>query len=167
VWPMVAMNVVLVGINLWSIIRMQGQRHDARVYDAVAISTDEPMLARLIERHADDIERLNPALDVRGTALLERADHAFIVTTDDQVVGLVLSADGQQPDEQLVLIDYVLPPYRDFTPGEFVFRPGGPFSVIGTRTVVASPSMVSSERYLNAIGFVDRAGRRVLDIAAA
>ena len=82
------------------------------------------------------------------------------------VVGVVLSRAGQSPDEQQVVLDYVLPPYRDFTPGEFVFRPDGPFAALGTTRVVASPGMASSEKYLRAVGFVERDGRRVLDLAA-
>ncbi len=167
VWPMVAMNAVLVGINVWAIVRMQGQRHDSRVYDAVEMSTREPMLERLIARHAEDIERLNPHLPVRAQALVERADHAFVVTTEDQFVGLVLSVNGELPHVQHVLVDYVLAPYRDFTPGEFVFRPDGPFAAMGTRTVIASPGMVSSDAYLRAVGFVDRDGQRVLEIRDA
>lgn len=166
VWPMVAMNVVLVGINLWAIARLLRERHDPRVYEAVPIGTGEPVLHHLLQRHAGDIERFNPDLGVRpGPELAARADHAFWVTAGDQVVGVVLTTDGE-PGEQVVLVDYVLPPYRDFTPGEFVFRADGPFAALGTRRVVASPGMTSSEKYLRAIGFTWQDGRRVLDLPA-
>lgn len=163
VWPMAAMNVVLVGINIWAITRLLRDRHDSRAYDAVAIGTGEPLLRHLLARHAADVAAFNPDLPADVGAL---ADHAFVVSTGDQVVGIVLSKDGAQEGEQLVVLDYVLPAFRDFTPGEFVFRPDGPFAALGTRRVVASPGMTSSERYLRAIGFVEEDGRRVLDLAA-
>lgn len=167
VWPMVAMNVVLVGINVWAISRLLRERHDARVYDAVPIGTDEPVLHHLLARHATDIARFNPDLADRAAAeLASAADHAFLVTTADQAVGVVLTRDGDVPGEQLVVLDYVLPAFRDFTPGEFVFRADGPFRALGTRTVVASPGMAASERYLRAVGFAERDGRRVLDLTA-
>ncbi|WP_149204700.1 YgjV family protein [Actinotalea subterranea] len=164
VWPMAAMNVVLVGINIWVIARLLRQRHDARVYDAVPIGLDEPYLRHLLTRHKDDVAAFNPGLPADVT---EAADHAFLVSTEDQVVGVVLSRAGERPDEQQVVLDYVLPAFRDFTPGEFVFRPDGPFAALGTRRVVASDGMAASEKYLRAVGFVERDGRRVLELGAA
>lgn len=161
VWPMVGMNVVLVGINLWVIRKLLRDRHDARVYDAVPISVHEPLLRHLLERHAEDIRAFNPDLPADVT---REAEHAFVVSVGDEVVGVVLSRGGTTPDEQQVLLDYVTPAYRDFTPGEFVFRPDGPFAGLGTRRVVASPGMASSERYLRTVGFVEQDGRRVLEL---
>ena len=163
VWPMAAMNVVLVAINIWAISRLLRERHDSRAYDAVSIGTDEPFLRHLLTRHCADVAAFNPDLPADVVAL---ADHAFLVSTGNEVVGIVLTRDGADAGEQLVVVDYVLPTYRDFTPGEFVFRPDGPFADLGTRVVVASPGMTSSEKYLRAIGFVERDGRRVLDLTA-
>jgi len=139
------------------------ERHDSRAYDAVPIGTDEPLLHHLLARHAADVAAFNPDLP---TDVLALADHAFLVSTGDQVVGVVLSREGQEPGEQVIVLDYVLPAFRDFTPGEFVFRADGPFAALGTRRVVASAGMTASEKYLRAIGFVERDGRRVLDLAA-
>lgn len=164
VWPMAAMNVVLVAINLWVIARLLRRRHDPRAYDAVPIGVDEPYLRHLLDRHAHDISAFNPDLpkDVTGSA-----DHAFLVSTDDQLVGVVLSRAGGAPDEQQVVLDYVLPPFRDFTPGEFVFRPDGPFAELGVRRLVASPGMAASEKYLRTVGFVEEGDRRVLELSGA
>ena len=161
VWPMVGLNVVLVAINLWVISGLLRKRHDARAYDVVQIGVREPYLARVIRRHATDIIEFNPD----PQALLAQAEHAFLVSSGDQLVGLVLSRAGEGPGEQQVLLDYVLPPYRDFTPGEFVFRPDGPFAELGAARVVASPAMAASERYLAAVGFVPEGDRRVLHVA--
>lgn len=164
VWPMVAMNVVLVGINVVVILRLLRQRHDVRAYQAVPIGTDEPFLHALLRRHVSDIAQFNPDLPADPAGY---AEHAFLVSSGDQVVGVVLSRSGRVPDEQQVVLDYVLPPYRDATPGEFVFRPDGPFAALGTRTVVASPGMASAERYLRSVGFRLVDGRQVLDLTPA
>ena len=158
VWPMVAMNVVLVAINLTVIWRMVRQRHDARAYDVVRVGVDEAFLARLLRRHAEDVGRFNPPAE----DLLAQAEHAFLVTSGDEVVGVVLSRAGDAADEQQVVLDYVLPPYRDFTPGEFVFAADGPFAQMGARSVVASPAMAASSAYLAAVGFEPDGDRRVL-----
>jgi len=161
VWPMVGLNVVLVGINVWVIWGLLRKRHDARAYDVVALGVKEPFLAHLLQRHAEDISRFNPSPE----RLLAEAEHAFLVSSRDELVGVVLARAGDAPDEQQVVLDYVLPPYRDFTPGEFVFRPDGPFAQMGARRVVASPAMAASERYLEAVGFAPDGARRVLDLA--
>ncbi len=162
VWPMVAVNVVLVAINLTVITRMLRERHDARAYDVVRVGVGEPFLARLLARHAEDVARFNPP----PADLLAQAEHAFLVTSGDAVVGVVLSRATGEPEEQQVVLDYVLPPYRDFTPGEFVFAADGPFAGMGARRVVASPAMTASERYLSAVGFVPDGDRRVLNLPA-
>ena len=168
VWPMVAMNVVLVGINLFVITRLLRQRHDERVYEVTPIGVTEPYLSRLLERHASDIREFNPTLPpTLPTDVATLAEHAFLVTTKDEVVGVVLSRPGGVEGEQQIVLDYVLPPYRDFTPGEFVFRPDGPFASLGTRRVVASPGMAADPRYARAVGFVQQGDAHVLDLRPA
>lgn len=164
VWPMVAMNVVLVAINTWVIVKLVRSRHDSRTYDAVSMSVDEPYLARALERHSADIAAFEPSLPKDlAAALPAAADHAFVVTTGDELVGVVLTRGGSEPGEQHVVLDYVLPAYRDFTPGEFVYRPDGPFARLGTRRVVARPSAMS-EKYLRAVGFRPDGDRAVLEL---
>ena len=51
----------------------------------------------------------------------------------------------------LVELDYVTPRFRDFTPGEFVFRRSGLFRDLGFRKVLTPPGMV--EPYYGRLGF--------------
>ena len=162
VWPMVALNVVLCAVNLVVIARYLHRRHDTRAYDAVPIGVREPFLHHLLARHAADIAQFNPELP---DDVVAAAEHAFLVSSGDDLVGVVLSRSGETPEEQQVLLDYVLPAYRDSTPGEFVFRPDGPFAALGTRRVIASPGMRAAEGYLRSVGFVQRGDRAVLDLA--
>jgi hypothetical protein len=184
VWPMVAMNVVIAGINGWHIARLLRTRHDDRHYDVVPVGGGESYLRHLLERHRADIERFNPGVlvpsrpaglsgsaDDEHTAVLAGADLAgdpesrlaFLVLSGGETVGMVL-AHRSAPGEAQVDLDYVLPRFRDFTPGEFVYRPDGPFARLGVRRVVAPPRMRDSERYLAGIGFRPRGDDLVLDI---
>lgn len=162
VWPMVGMNIVLSAINIYFIVKLLRQRHDSRVYRAVPIGVTEPLLTDVLTRHATDIAAFNPGLPADVTAGVE---HAFLVSAGDEIVGVVLTREGETPEEQQVVVDYVLPAYRDFTPGEFVFRGDGPFAALGTRRVVANAGMAASEKYLAAVGFQERDGRKVLEFA--
>lgn len=162
VWPMVALNVVIAALNAWVLFRLTRTRHDDRVYEVVPIGTSEPYLASLLARHEPDIARFNPALppDVRA-----RADLAFLTLSGGETVGVVLARRTDRPDEVQVLLDYVLPRFRDFTPGEFVFRPGGPFAALGIRRVLAPAGMRESSAYLRAVGFRPGPDGPVLDLA--
>jgi hypothetical protein len=88
---------------------------------------------------------------------------AFLVLASGETVGVVLAhrtADG----EAQVDLDYVLPRFRDFTPGEFVYRRDGAFTLQGIRRVVAPRRMRSAHRYLAEVGFRRDGEDLVLDL---
>ncbi len=67
----------------------------------------------------------------------------------DETVGVVLlRKEGETAD---VLLDYVTPRYRDFSPGEFVWRRSGLLTGRGIRRVVTPPGMVGA--YYDRLGF--------------
>ncbi len=150
VWPMVALNVVITVLDAWVLLRLARTRHDERAYEVLPIAPGEAYLGHLLARHASDITRFNPDLpaDVRA-----RADLAFLTLNQGETVGVVLARRTGREGEAQVLLDYVLPRFRDFTLGEFVFRQGGPFPALGVRRVLAPAGMRESSAYLRAVGF--------------
>ncbi len=150
VWPMVAVNAVIAALDAWVLLRLTRTRHDERTYEVVTISPDQAYLGYLLSRHARDIARFNPELppDVRAAS-----DLGFLTLSGGETVGVVLARSTGRPGEARVLLDYVLPRFRDFTPGEFVFRPGGPFQESGISRVLAPEGMRESSAYLRAVGF--------------
>ena len=68
----------------------------------------------------------------------------------DETVGVVLVRDAGGGTAQVDL-DYVTPRFRDFAPGEFVYRRSGLFRDHGFRRVLTPPGMV--EPYFESIGF--------------
>ena len=81
------------------------------------------------------------------------ADLAFLVLSGGDTVGVVLARRTGVPGEAQIVLDYVLPHYRDFTPGEFVYRRGGPFAAAGVHRVLAPADMRDADRYLASVGF--------------
>ena len=74
----------------------------------------------MLRVHGADILRFNPDF-VHDPS--ETDQDAFLVQKGDETVGVVLlRTDGETAD---VLLDYVTPRYRDFSPGEFVWRRSG------------------------------------------
>lgn len=156
VWPMVAMNVVLVAINLWFIVGMLRDRHDETAFEVLEVGPADEYLRHVLRVHGEDILRFNPDF-VHDPA---EAHDAFLVQKGDETVGVVLLR--EEGDTAHVLLDYVTPRYRDFSPGEFVWRRSGLLADRGVRRVVTPPAMVGA--YYDRLGFRREGESWVLDV---
>ena len=146
VWPMVGMNAVLCAINVWFIVQLMRDRHDDEVFEVLEVRGDDEYLRHVLRVHGADILRFNPEFVHDPSA---EGQDAFLVQKGDETVGVVLlRADG---DTAHVLLDYVTPRFRDFSPGEFVWRRSGMLTDHGYRRVVTSPTMVAP--YYDKLGF--------------
>lgn len=151
VWPMVGLNVTLAVINIYYLRRLLVTRYDDRVYQVVEVGTDDEFLAYLLRVHGPDIARFNPGF----TPTEGPGRCAFLVLHHDEVVGVVLIRDAGDGVAQVEL-DYVTQRFRDFTPGEFVFRRSRLLSERGFSRVLTRPGMVAP--YYERVGF-RRAGQ--------
>lgn len=158
VWPMVGLNVVLAVINVWYLRGMLATRHDEQTYQVVEVGTDDAFLAHTLRVHAADIARFNP--DFRWDARTAAGD-AFLVLRADEVVGVVLSH-AEAGNIAQIDLDYVTQRFRDFTPGEFVYRRSSLFTDRGFRRVVSPPGMVAP--YYHRLGFRPEGDAYVLDL---
>jgi hypothetical protein len=157
VWPMVAMNVVLASINVWFIVKLLGERHDDGAFEVLGVGLRDDYLRHVLRIHGGDILRYQP--DFLWDPDQER-DLAFVVMRADETVGVVLlRRDG---DVARILLDYVTPRYRDFTPGEFVWRHSGMLDGAGIRKVLTPPHMVGA--YYDRVGFRSSGDEYVLDL---
>ncbi|WP_433349592.1 hypothetical protein [Micromonospora sp. CA-111912] len=160
VWPMVGLNVMLAVINVWYLRKMLATRHDEQTYQVVEVGVDDQFLAHTLRVHAADIARFNPGFRWGGHPTRRSA---FLVVRADEVVGVVLShAEGDRVAQ--VDLDYVTQRFRDFTPGEFVYRRSSLFTDRGFHRVVSPPGMVAP--YYSRLGFRPVGGSYVLDLPA-
>ncbi len=145
VWPMVGMNTVLVAINAYFIVQLLRDRHDETAYEVLEVSPTDEYLRHVLRVHGADILRFNPEF-VHDPS---ETHDAFLVQKGDETVGVVLlREDG---DTAHVLLDFVTARYRDFSPGEFVWRRSGLLTQRGIRRVVTPPGMVGA--YYDRLGF--------------
>ena len=158
VWPQVAMNVVLAGINVWFLYRLLATRHDQRHYQVVQVGPDDDFLEYVLRTHEEDIARFNPEFRREGGP--DRS--AYIVLSDDVVVGVVLVRALDATTAQVEL-DYVTKPYRDFTPAEFVYRSSHLFANQGFQRVVTPPDG-DHDPYYGRLGFTKVGERYVLEV---
>lgn len=153
VWPMVAMNAVIAGINVFHLTRLLRTRDDDATYEVVEVGPTEDYLRYVLRRHAADIERHNPGFVWDGAAA---GASAFLVLRETETVGVVLLCtppDGD-PTVAQVELDYVLPRFRDFSVGKFVYRRDGLLARQGLRLLVApTERMVDARDYFPRVGF--------------
>jgi hypothetical protein len=158
VWPMVAMNTVLAGINVVFIVRLIRERDDERVYEVVAVGSDEAYLRHFLKVQGADIRRHFPAFDPDAPST---GRSAYLVERGNETVGVVVVRDAGDGVAQVEL-DYVTPRFRDFSPGEFVYRSSGLFRGKGIRRILTPPGMVNP--YYAKLGFRPEGDHWVSDL---
>lgn len=158
VWPMAAMNVVLCAINVWFIVQLSRQRHDPHAFTVLRVGLDDAYLAHVLEVNGSDIVRFHPSVDPHR--VVAEVTDAFLVQHGAETVGLVLLR--QEGTTAYVVLDYVTPRFRDFSPGEFVWRQGSRLREAGVRRVVTDPAMVAP--YYGHVGFRREGDAYALDL---
>ena len=139
IWPMVAMNVALAAINSWFLGKLLASRHDEKSFEVLEVGPTDEYLRHVLRIHHADILKHQPNLVWDGAAPGRRA---YLVEKGDETVGVVLAR--EEPDGVLqVELDYVTQRFRDFTPGEFVWRRSAVMDRDGFRKVVSPPGMTA------------------------
>jgi hypothetical protein len=156
VWPMVGMNTVLVAINAWFIVTLLRERHDESVFEVLEVGPADEYLRHTLRVHGADILKFNPGFVHDPSS----AQEAFLVQRGDETVGVVLLR--KEGETAVVQLDYVTPRFRDFSPGEFVWRRSGMLTEQGIRRVVTRPGMVGA--YYDRLGFRREGESYVLEL---
>ncbi|MFC3689523.1 hypothetical protein [Aquipuribacter hungaricus] len=169
VWPMVAMNAAIVGINGFHLVRLLRTRDDARTYEVVAVDPRSEYLAHLLRVHAADVERHNPGFDLGEVLAREEPGGcrvaAFLVLRGDETVGVVVLCDGGDGVARVEL-DYVTARFRDLSVGTFVYRGDGRLAQLGVHRLLAGRRMADREHYFTRVGFRPEGDELVRDVRA-
>lgn len=158
IWPIVLLTGALALVDVWHIVRLLRERHDSHAFTVLEVGPLDEYLRHVLRVHAADIEQFQPGFVWDGAA---PGHSAYLVLRDDEAVGVVLVRDAGDGVAQVEL-DYVTPRYRDFAPGEFVYRRSGLFRSRGFHTVVTPPGMV--EPYYDRLGFERRGDSYVIPV---
>jgi len=168
VWPMVALNAVLAVINLVYLRRLLTSRHDEASYEILEVAPDEVYARHFLRRHASDVAAFNSHLDADRLALDGRIDltdgtplRMFLVLRGTETVGVVALRPAPG-GTGIVELDYVTERYRDFTPGEFVFRRGATLAAQGFTHIQVPEAMAAP--YYERIGFTRHGDTFTLDL---
>jgi len=136
-------------IDTYYIWKLERERrlHEAFTYSPADAGLTDWFLAA----HGDDLLSFHPDLaDDLPSA------QAAVLFHDDRAIGLVAwrPLDGGVAE---LLADYVIPRYRDYRPGAYVYSPAGPIRQAGVKVVHIDHPRHAVAAYLRRLGFEDTA----------
>lgn len=167
VWPFAFMNFAITLIDIYWLVRLYREAHDEGVYKVLAVDADNAFLRHLLAEHTEDIADHEPTFDIdadAGTAA-GGSRHTFLVVRGDEAVGVVAVTDLGDGAGRVEL-DWVKERFRDFTPGEFVYRTSPVLREAGFTRLEVVPHPATDTAYLTRVGFRERDGLLVRDVSA-
>ncbi len=167
VWQFAFMNLAITVIDIYWLTRLYRERHDAAVYQVLPVDADNAFLRHLFDVYREDIAAHAPWFDIAADAgrAAGGSRHTFLVVRGDEAVGVVAVTDvGDRVGR--VELDWVKERFRDFTPGEFVYRESGVLRSAGFDRLEIAPREELDEEYLRRVGFTMHADRWTRPVAA-
>lgn len=146
-WPIVTLNLCLIGINLFQLIRSARQRGDV---GCIKIATDNPIAAYFLSIHQKDIERYFPTYQLTVTENYE----AYLALVGSETVGLLVGERAR--DRFSVELVYVVPKYRHAAIESLLFSH---LQKDGVRFLAAQAEAKEQRAYLRKIGFEEQGDR--------
>ena len=144
--PVAAVNGLIAVVNIFYISRMLRTRE---YFCILELEPESEYLRYYLERNAAEIRRFLPAFDARPTP----GALTLFVLRDVVPAGLFI-AEPAAGETWRVRLDYVLPGYRDFEVGRFLFHERADFfRARGIGRLVSEPGNRQHERYLERMGF--------------
>ena len=150
IWPFVAMNGAICLINIYWLYRLNRERHSPTAYDVVTVAPDDAYLRHLLRFNADDMAQCAPNFSPES---VDADCLVFLVVRGDETVGVVCLRPTGTTGEALVLLDWVNARFRDFTPGEFVYRQSGIFAAHHLTNLKAVNPPPKQQAYFQRMGF--------------
>lgn len=145
-YPVVAVNFVIVLINLYYLNQMFNRQEFFRLLE---VSPNAQLLQEFLQFYKDDIQSIMP-----GFAYEQTAQHMVYFVLRDMHPAGVFIAHPQENDNLEIDLDYVIPGYRDFKTGEFIFEDNRAiFSERGIQSFSTPTRSKMHENYLTHLGF--------------
>ena len=145
-YPVAAMNAFIVLINLYYLYRMTRSREFFRL---LSVEPDSQYLRQFLSFYERDIRRFLP-----GFAYTPRADDLTIFVLRDMVPAGLFIGRPEAGGTLCVTLDFVIPQYRDFKIGRYLFQEEREFfRARGFREIESQPGNAEHAAYLRRMGF--------------
>lgn len=156
-WPVGFLNGFIVLVDAYYLYLIYSKKD---VFEVLWVRPDNMYLLRFIEFHHKDIDKYFPGFEYKpGTETV-----SYLILRNMAVAGVFLS---RKIDEKTleVDIDYVLPEYRDFKNGKFVYYwLSKKFAESGFAKVWATGASKKYDQYLMKLGFTQASNGKYIKI---
>lgn len=145
-YPIMAVNAFIVVINLYYLREMFSKQE---YFSPLEVNIHSDYLQRFLQFYTAEIERFNPGFAFDP----DPASEVFFVLRDMVPAGLFIAT--PQTDNVLhVELDFVIPGYRDYKIGQFIYQQmAANFQTKGYRMLVSPPGSETHANYLRRMGF--------------
>jgi len=148
--PVGLLNGFIVLVDIYYLVEIYGRKE---VFEILEIRPENKYLIRFIEYHNDEIQQFFPGFTYKP----DMNTVSFFILRNMAVAGLYL-AHREDGNVLKVGLDYVIPEYRDFKNGEYVYlRLKNSFVEAGFTSVMAEGNSVKYTKYLKKLGFKEEA----------
>ena len=155
-YPIAAVNAVIIVVNLYFLYRIYTSKE---YFKLLKVDSHSAYLRTFLDFYKKDIERFIP--DYRFAPTEKQL--IIFVLRDMVPAGLFIGQRNEQ-DEFHIYLDFVIPSYRDFKIGRYLYYQSGFFQQHGIRKLLSTPHNEVHAKYLRRMGFrpeTDAAGNRV------
>ena len=145
-YPVGVLNGIILLVDIYYLIQIYSKKE---TFEILEINAESEYLKRFLSFHDSNIQKILPSFSYHP----DRNTVSFYILRNMSVAGLFL-AHRENTNELHVGLDYVLPEYKDFKNGKYVyFNLKQKFIDAGYTKVVAKGNNVSYFRYLKRLGF--------------
>lgn len=145
-YPVGILNAFIVSVDLYYLYKIYSKKE---VFETLEVRAENRYLIRFLQFHDAQIQKYFPGFSY----IPEMNTVSFFILRDMSVAGIFL-AHRINNDTLMVGLDYVIPEYRDFKNGRYVYlRLKKKFVESGCTKVVASGDSNEYIKYLKKLGF--------------
>jgi hypothetical protein len=147
--PVFGLNGFIVSVDIYFLYRIYTKSH---LFDTLEVRRDSKYLLKFLNFHNEDIQKYFPGFVYNP----KKNTVSFFVLRNMAVTGLFL-AHKEDENTLSVGLDYVIPEYRDYRNGKYVYhRLKDRFIKDGFKKIVSKSNTTKHINYLKKIGFEEK-----------
>ncbi|HHH52108.1 MAG TPA: hypothetical protein ENK91_00475 [Bacteroidetes bacterium] len=156
-FPVMLLNGIIVMVDIYYLFRIYTKPN---LFDTLEISEDSKYLLKFLDFHNDEIQKFFPGFEYKP----EMNTISFFVLRNMAVAGVFL-AHRKNEDILEVGLDYVVPEYRDYKNGKFLYYSlKDRFIQAGFKSIEANNNSPKHIKYLKKLGFKQKGTKMVKDL---
>jgi len=145
-YPVAVLNSMIVCVNIYHLRRMLKAK---QFYNLLEVKSDSDFLAHFLKVYGPEIKRILPDFSFRP----KEGQVAIFILRDCTPVGIFL-AEHKTPEKLDVVLDFVIPRYRNLHIGRFLFiEQADIFRRKGIKEIIIHPRTREFGAYLWEVGF--------------